>query len=79
METDEGYRRVAEATLVIEPFSIGLQRDLLRDADLHESIAKMVPTGTSISIGVNGGPLTPVDVDAHRAHAKRLRKEAQAH
>lgn len=57
----------------------GLQRDLLNKASLHESIAKMVPDGTTVSLSVSGGEAVEIDAEAHRREAKRLRNEAKTH
>lgn len=56
-----------------------LQGDLLREADLHDAIAKIVPDGTTASFGVSGGEMHEIDPQAHRQHAKALRDKAKAH
>ena len=55
----------------------GLQRDLLNQANLHDSIARMVPKGATMSVGVSGGEMTEVDPGAHRQRAKELRDKAK--
>lgn len=58
-----------------------MQADLLRSADLHDSLAKLGDPGGdgSVSIGVGGGELHPIDAKRHRAEGKRLREEAKTH
>lgn len=53
-----------------------LQGDLLREAQIHESIANMVPEGTTASFGVSGGEMHEIDPAAHKAKAEELRKKA---
>lgn len=59
---------------------VGMQRELLSEASLHESIAKIAdPNGKgdiTVSVGVNGGDMTEIDPKAHREKAKQLRAQA---
>lgn len=61
----------------------GMQADLLREASLHDSLAKLADPGgdgkTTVSIGVGGGELHQIDPKAHREKAKRLRDAAKTH
>ena len=56
-----------------------MQLELLNKAALHDSLADMVPDGTSVSIGVCGGEMHEVDGKAHRAAARKLREQANTH
>jgi hypothetical protein len=59
----------------------GMQADLLQEARLHEAIARVAdPAGdgsVTVSIGVNGGELIPLDMKKHRDRAKALRDEPE--
>lgn len=58
----------------------GLQRELLAQARLHDSIAAIVPSDdTQVSIGVSGGEMHQIDPKAHREAARKLREQAKAH
>lgn len=54
-----------------------LQGNLLRKAELHEAIARIVPDNTTVSVGFGGGEMTEIDPKAHRTEAKRLRNAAK--
>jgi hypothetical protein len=56
-----------------------MQRELLNQAALHDSLARMVPDGTSMSVGISGGEMHEVDPKAHREAARKLREQAKAH
>lgn len=57
-----------------------LQGDLLRSADLHDSLAKLGgPDGTKVSFGVAGGEMHEIDSEKHKAIAKDLRNKARSH
>lgn len=60
-----------------------LQGELLDNAALHESLAKLGDPGgdgkTTVSFGVSGGEMHEIDPKKHRAEAKRLRDEAKTH
>lgn len=60
-----------------------LQRELLNEAALHDSLAKLAdPSGdgsTKVSVGLAGGEMHEIDPEAHRAAAKKLRTKAQPH
>ena len=49
--------------------------DLLRDAEFHEAAGRL----EGVSISVAGGEMQPIDAEAHREKAKRLRKQADKH
>lgn len=58
-----------------------IQQELLAEASLHESLAKLGdPTGdgrTKASFGVAGGDMHEIDAGKHRAIAKTLRERAK--
>lgn len=56
-----------------------LQGELLDKAALHESIANIVPDGTTVSMSHNGGEPIEIDPKAHRAAAKALRDQVKHH
>lgn len=56
---------------------LSLQADLLREAALHDSLAKLVPEGTTVSFGEAGGEMHQIDAEAHRQKAADLRKKAR--
>lgn len=62
---------------------VGLQADLLKSAEMHETFARLADPGedgqTTVSFGVSGGEMHTIDPKKHKAEAKRLRDKAKAH
>ena len=56
---------------------LGMQRELLNTAALHDSFAALGSVGDGkVSLGVSGGEMHEIDPKKHRAEAKRLRESA---
>jgi hypothetical protein len=59
---------------------LGMQRELLNKAQLHDSLAALGSVGDgTVSMGIAGGEMHEIDGEAHKAEAKRLRKQAGTH